>query len=153
VIADLSSHHVEGFVLAEGHTVQQFDQDYGYDLLLTTYDERGYIEPGQVAIQLKAAESLRAVESDYVFDVDIRDYNLWISEKIPVILILYDASRRRGYWVAVNRYFQDNPERRPGRGARWARVRIPRRQAVNRRAIATMRELKRNSPLRLVVEP
>lgn len=84
VIADLSAHHVEGFVLAEGHTVQRLDADYGYDLLLSTYDEQGYAEPGYVAIQIKAAESLRAVGSDYVFDLDIRDYNLWMSEKIPV---------------------------------------------------------------------
>jgi hypothetical protein len=29
VIADLSVHHVEGFVLAEGHTAQRVERDYG----------------------------------------------------------------------------------------------------------------------------
>src|SRR6476646_2107489 len=88
VIADLSVHYVEGFVLAAGHTVQRLDRDYGYDLFLTTYDEKGYVEPGHVCIQLQAAETLRIVGSDYVFDIDIRDYNLWMFEKMPVILIL-----------------------------------------------------------------
>lgn len=38
VIADLSVHYVEGFVLAEGHTVQRLGPDYGYDLFVFTYD-------------------------------------------------------------------------------------------------------------------
>jgi hypothetical protein len=71
VIADLSVHHVEGFILDEGHTAQRLDSDYGYDLVLFTYDERGYIEPDSVYFQLKAAESLAAVGSAYVFDLDI----------------------------------------------------------------------------------
>jgi len=46
VIADLSVHHVEGFILEEGHTAQRLSSDYGYDLILWTFDERGYPEPG-----------------------------------------------------------------------------------------------------------
>jgi hypothetical protein len=67
VIADLSLHHVEGFVLETGHTVQSVDSDYGYHLLLFTYDEDGYLEPGLAYMQFKAAESLRAVGAGYVY--------------------------------------------------------------------------------------
>src|ERR1043166_2939658 len=84
VIADLSVHHVEGFILEEGHTVQRLEHDYGYDLLLTTFDENGYVEPGFLVFQFKAAEALQAVGSDFVFDLDVRDYNLWMSEWFPV---------------------------------------------------------------------
>ena len=35
-------------------------------LVLFTYDHRGYIEPGSMFIQLKAAESLQAVGAQYV---------------------------------------------------------------------------------------
>ena len=80
VIADLSVHHVEGFILEEGHTVQRLGSDYGYDLILWTFDELGYIEPGAIYFQLKAMETLSESGSDYVFDVDIRDYNLWVRE-------------------------------------------------------------------------
>jgi hypothetical protein len=142
VIADLSAHHVEGFILEEGHTAQRFSSDYSYDLLLRTFDERGYAEPGLVYIQLKAAESLEVVGSDYVFDADVRDYNLWIREEQPVILILYDASRRKAYWLAVQRYFREGEQRRPERGAKSVRMRIPTRSLVNRRAIKRLRELK-----------
>jgi hypothetical protein len=142
VIADLSVHYVEGFILDEGHTAQRLDSDYGYDLVLFTYDERGYIEPDSVYFQLKAAESLAAVGAAYVFDLDIRDYNLWMLEKMPVILILFEATRRRAYWLHVQGYFREHLARRPKKGAKTVRVRVPQRRVVNRRAIALVRDLK-----------
>ncbi len=142
VIADQSIHYVEGFVLDEGHTIQRVERDYGYDLLLFTYDEQGYVEPGLVFLQLKAAEELQAVGTDYVFDLDVRDYNLWMVEKEPVILVLFDATRRRAYWLSVQHYFREDEARRPKKGAKTVRVRVPMRQAVSRRAVARMRELK-----------
>jgi len=142
VIADLSLHHVEGFVLEAGHTVQSLDSDYGYDVLLFTYDEHGYLEPDVAYMQFKAAESLRAVGSAYVYDLDIRDYNLWMLDNMPVILILFDARRKRAYWLAIQHYFGQDESRRPRRGAKTVRVRVPMQQRVNRRAIARIRELK-----------
>jgi Domain of unknown function (DUF4365) len=142
VIADLSVHHVERFILEEGHTAQRLSIDYSYDLLLRTFDEKGYPEPGIVYIQLKAAETLQAVGLDYAFDVDLRDCNLWIHEEMPVVLILFDASRRKAYWLAVQRYFQEEAARQPKKGAKTVRVQISGRRAVNRRAIKTIRELK-----------
>ena len=145
VIADQSVNLVERFIIDEGHTAQRLEKDYGYDLLLFTFDEQGYVEPGLVSLQLKAAEKLRAVGGNYVFDLDVRDYNLWVLEEFPVILILFDASRRRACWLDVQGYFHDAPARRPKKGAKRVRVRVPRRQVVNRRAIAKWRDLKRQA--------
>jgi hypothetical protein len=142
LIADLSVHHVEGFILEEGHTVQQFDRDYGYDLVMSTYDEEGYLEPGSAYLQLKAAESLKRVGPAYVFDIDIRDYNLWMLERAPVILVLFDASRRRAYWLHVQDYFRTSLGRRAKQGAKTVRVRVSAGRGVNRRAVATWRDLK-----------
>jgi hypothetical protein len=145
VLADQSVNHVERFIIEEGHTAQRLEKDYGYDLVLFTYDEQGYPEPDLVFLQLKAAESLRAVGSNYVFDVDIRDYNLWVLEKMPVILILFDASRRRAYWLPIQSYFREPGGPQPKKGARTVRVYVSTRQVVNRRAIAKMRDLKREA--------
>jgi Domain of unknown function (DUF4365) len=142
VIADQSVNHVERFVIDEGHTVQRLEKDYGYDLLLFTHDEQGYAEPNFLFLQLKAAETLQDAGADWVFDVDIRDYNLWLSEEMPVVLILYDASRRRAYWLDVQRYFGGDPLRQPKKGAKTVRVRVLRRQVVNRRAVGKLRDLK-----------
>src|SRR5438445_10924315 len=107
VIADQSVNHVERFIIDAGHTAQRIEKDYGYDLLLFTCDEQGYAEPGLICLQLKASESLQAVGSDYLFDVDVRDYNLWMLEEMPVVLVLFDASRRRAYWLAIQPYFSE----------------------------------------------
>jgi hypothetical protein len=145
VIADLSVHHVEGFILQEGHTAQRLSSDYGYDLVLWTFDDQGYIEPDEVYFQVKAAETLQTVDSDYVFDLDIRDYNLWMLDKAPVILILYDASRKRAYWLPIQQYFWEDAARQPKKGVKTVRVRVTNRQIVNRRAIAKVRDLKRSA--------
>src|SRR5687767_7284422 len=97
VIADLSVHHAEGFILEDGHTVQRLGSDYGYDLIMNTFDEMGYAEPWPVYFQLKATESLRRAGSAFVFDMDVRDYHLWTREEVPVILVLFDASGRKAY--------------------------------------------------------
>jgi Domain of unknown function (DUF4365) len=103
---------------------------------------RGYLEPGMTNLQLKAVQTLKRIGSGYAFDVDIRDYNLWTRERAPVILILFDASRRRAYWLHVQAYFRRDSGRPPKRGAKTVRVRVPGRQRVNGRAVSTWRDLK-----------
>jgi Domain of unknown function (DUF4365) len=152
VIADLSVNHVERFILDAGHTVQRLTPDYGYDLLLFTYDEQGYPDPGMAFMQLKAAETLKQAGADYVFDVDIRDYNRWMAEDTPVFLILFDAKRRRAYWLHLQPYFWNDLSRRPPKGARTVRVRVTRRQTISRRGVGTMRELTRKAKVRISTE-
>jgi Domain of unknown function (DUF4365) len=107
-----------------------------------TFDERGFVEPGSIYFQCKASESFGEQATECMFDLDIRDYNLWMREKEPVILILYDASKRKAYWLAIQQYFQDNADRRPQKAAKTVRVRISRKRFVNQGAIASMRSLK-----------
>lgn len=142
VIAAQSVNFVERYVIDEGHVGQRVENDYGYDLYLLTFDEEGYAEPGIIFLQLKAAETLKKSKTNFVFDVDVRDYTLWINEPMPVILVLFDASGRKAYWLHVQPYFRARKTRGPKKGARTARVRVPERQRINRRAIARMRAAK-----------
>jgi hypothetical protein len=114
-----------------------------------TFNHDGYPEPGSIYFQFKAMESLVKIEMDYVKDVDIRDYNLWMMEKTPVILVLFDATRKRAYWLFVQRYFEDTAHQ-PKKGAKTVRVRVPTRQAVNRVAIVRMREFKQETQFHLM---
>ena len=141
VIADLSVHHVERFILEEGHTAQRLGSDYGYDLILWTFDEHGYPEPGLIYFQFKAGETLELRGVNYVYDLEVRDYNLWMLEKTPVILVLFDATRKRAYWLHIQGYFREDAARRPKKGAKTVRVSVPKSQVVNRRAITRMRTL------------
>jgi hypothetical protein len=152
VIADQSVNYVERFIIDEGHTAQRLERDYGYDLLLFTYDDQGYAEPGVAFLQLKASETLTQSGSHYVYDLDIRDYNLWMVENIPVFLILFDARRRRAYWLHIQPYFRNDVSRQPRKGARTVRVDVSGRQTISRRGVATMRELKRRADTRITTE-
>ena len=152
VIADQSVNYVERFIIDEGHTTLRLTQDYGYDLILFTYDDRGYTEPEVAFLQLKASETLTQAGSHYVYDLDIRDYNLWTIEDIPVFLVLFDATRRRAYWLHVQPYFWKHASRKPKKGAKTVRVRVPKRQAISCCGVATMRELKRKADVRIAAE-
>src|SRR5436309_3177509 len=107
VIADQSVNHVERYIIDQGHTAQRVEKDYGYDLVMRTFDAEGYAEPGSVLFQLKAAHQLTESGGEYVFDLDIRDYHLWMLEPLPVILVLFDAARRRAFWVYAQQYFRE----------------------------------------------
>lgn len=142
VIAAQSVNHIERFIIDEGHTAERLANDYGYDLILYTYDEEGHAEEGSVYLQLKASETLSASGDGFIFDIDLRDYTRWMREPMPVILILFSASKRRAYWVYVQRYFAEESSRKPKRGAKTVRLRVPKRQVVSGAAIKTIRAYK-----------
>jgi hypothetical protein len=95
-----------------------------------------------VYFQFEAMEKLNESGTDYVYDVDIRDDNLWMREEWPVILVLFDAGRRRAFWLPIQWHFHPDRGHPPEKGTKPVRARVPKRQAVNRRAIAKMRDLK-----------
>jgi hypothetical protein len=111
----------------KGHTVVPTREDYGIDLIASTYDQDGFIEPGSIYIQLKATDSpnLSADGSFYSYSISIRDYHGWMAQAMPVFLILYDAQGDRAYWRYVQGYFESDPSRRPKEGAQSVMVRIP----------------------------
>ena len=154
VIADLGVHHVEGFILEEGHTAQRFGSDYGYDLAMYTFDESGFVETGSVYFQVKASESLSTVEANFCFDLDVRDYNLWTEEDLPVILILFDVARNEACWLDVHGYFGADGSRGPTKGARTVRVYLPGQQILDRQSVRTIRGLKaRYEKPKLSIQP
>lgn len=142
VIADLSVNFFERILLEAGHTSQRLTPDYGYDLHVITYDVNGYVEPGSIWVQLKAAETLTLTGTNYAFDLDVRDFNLWMLEPMPVLFLLFDVSRRRAYWVHVQRFYHHDHSRWPKKGAKTVRIHVPARQAVSRRSVARMRACK-----------
>lgn len=144
VIADQSLNYLERFVLDEGHAIQRTERDYGYDLVLYTFDENGYVEPSMAFLQLKASDSPLTKGAACGYDLDVRDYNLWKDERMPVFLVLFDAKKRQAYWLYVQRYFAEDASRRPRKGAKTIRVYIPWNRRINRRAITMMTRIKRD---------
>ncbi len=145
VIADLSHNHLERFIFEEGHAAHRLVPDYGYDVAMQTFDADGRVEPGLVHWQLKASEAWVVTRESVAFDLDVRDYTLWIAERQPVILMLYDVAKRRGYWLDVQEYFRAPRTPRPRPDSKTVRVRIPVAQTVTRRAIRLIHARKQDA--------
>jgi Domain of unknown function (DUF4365) len=146
VIAAQSVNYVERFIVDAGYTAQRVEYDYGYDLLVSTFDEEGYEEPGLNYLQLKATDSLQmaATDGEVVFDLAVEDYNLWTKETMPVVLVVFEARKRRAWWLYVQRYFAEQPSRVPKKGAKTIRVFVPAKQRLGPKTIAAMRKWKQD---------
>ena len=105
VLADLSVNHAERHVLLRGFAVNRLEKDYGLDLMMFTYNERGEIENGHVFIQLKATDALNLLEDGETIScrVELADIQLWQRESMPVILVIYDGRKDRAYWLYVQK--------------------------------------------------
>lgn len=108
IIADLSVNYIERLVLLAGFSVERIEYDYGVDLNLYTYTKSGEIENGTIFIQLKASDSLKYLKSSnhVSFSIMRSDLESWLEELFPVILVLYDASLDKAYWLYIQRYFE-----------------------------------------------
>ncbi len=108
-LADLSVNHVERHVLRCGWLVERMIHDYGIDLELFTFGKSGDVQEGTVLLQLKATRrmKIRPGAETFPFRIDRRDLVYWRAQPMPVILVLYDASRDRAYLLYVQSYFRD----------------------------------------------
>ncbi|MFN4254241.1 MAG: DUF4365 domain-containing protein [Saprospiraceae bacterium] len=109
IIEDLGFNHTERFILKAGFTVQRYDRnDYGYDGIVHTFNSTGEIESFSILFQLKSTDGIRWVESRAGFglDISVRDLELWLSGVLPVLVILYDASLEKAYFIDLQEYLQ-----------------------------------------------
>lgn len=112
IIADLSVNFVERQALLCGHTAERVFHDYGYDLFLFTFDANGEPEAGDIRIQVKATDRPPSNnKGDGIpFRVDRSDVVYWLTERSPVVLVLYDARQESAYWLDIKDYFRQLAE-------------------------------------------
>jgi hypothetical protein len=110
-IEDLSYNFVEKQVLEAFCTMQRFYQrDYGYDAIVHTFKDTGEMENGDFLIQVKATERVRysRKHKGYELTLEKRDLELWLNEKSPVIVVLFESSTNRGFFINLQTYFEEN---------------------------------------------
>ncbi|MDF5720680.1 MAG: DUF4365 domain-containing protein [Rhizonema sp. PD37] len=112
IIADISVNHVERYIFLCGYSVERIEYDYGFDLVMFTYDTNGEIENGQIYLQLKARDSLKilADKETIAFILERSDLELWLLEPMPCILIVYHAQTSVSYWLYLQAYFESLEE-------------------------------------------
>jgi hypothetical protein len=144
VIADLSINFVERQALLCGHSAERVVHDYGYDLLLFTYNSSGELENGSILLQVKATDHLRihTRRQAISFPLESSDLRLWLGEQMPVILVIYDAQAERAYWLDVQTYFarERSSDIIPGLGART--VHLPLANCLDAGGVQTITKIK-----------
>ena len=140
VIADLSVNHVERQALLCGFSVERVRHDYVIDLILSTYDQTGEVESGEIFLQVKATERLRLVgQGQFVrYRLERIDLRAWLAQPLPVILVVYDALAERGYWLYVQAYFAKQPGFNWKRAGATVTVRIPVANILDPSAVRTL---------------
>ena len=132
LIADLGINHTERQVLLGNGTAEYIMRDYGIDLVVFTFDEHGEQEPGQIRIQVKATERIRwlADRRAFAFRVSRADVRTWLRERDPVILVVYDATANRAWWLHVQGYFRESVGGLSRYSSATVSLRIMRRQTL-----------------------
>jgi hypothetical protein len=144
VIADLSINHTERVVLLCGHTLEEFENDYGLDLMMYTYDEGGALEEDLVFFQVKATDVLkvRADGRGVVFRVARADLESWLRQTFPVILVVYDAQADVAYWLYVQAHFRQPGVSGRKRTGATVTLHVPRENVLNVQAVRRFRDFK-----------
>ena len=110
VIEEMSLNFLERKVLERGHMLVRGPQrEYGWDATMFHFSpESGEIENGEVRIQVKATDHLDSERAFAVCRVQTRDlhYWYWEDQQIPFVVVLYDAQRHRGFWVAMRHFVE-----------------------------------------------
>jgi Domain of unknown function (DUF4365) len=145
VIEDLSRNAVERQFLLRGHTLTEPKADYGTDFLVYTFDHEGFVEGGVILLQLKATDSpRRLVDGTLAIAIEVKDFNAWMDEPMPVVLILFDAMNDVAFWQYIQAYFNEDPERRPPTGNARVTVRFPKENILNPDAVEYITGKKRS---------
>jgi hypothetical protein len=142
VIAAQSHYYVEKYFIDKGHTVDHPKEDYGIDMMVNTFDGGGYAEGGNILFQLKASDGLKySKDGTYIsFKVEMKHYEYWMKQTMPVFLVLYDAKEVRAYWLYVQAYFKK--ARKPKKNAASFTVRVPIKQRFTKRTVDYVQERK-----------
>ncbi len=137
VIADLGLNHVERHVLLCGFTLQRIHSDYGYDYVMWTNNPQGEIESGITYFQIKATDQLPLLKDGKTvsWPVSRRDLRLWLNEANPVVLIVYDGTADRAYWLYVQAYFAQRSTTELFSAGETVNVHISVKNRVSRRSI------------------
>ena len=144
IIADLSENHFERYALLKGFSTESTAHDYGYDIILSTYDNQGEIENGFILVQLKATDNLTVINqnSTISFTLDKRDLELWLNEFYPVILVVYDAQKEKGYWLYIQAYFQSKVDFSIDQIGTTHNVHIPLKNIIGKGAMTKFKDYK-----------
>jgi len=148
----LGRNHFERFVFLQGHVAEEPKSDYGYDLVITTFDykgnadlESGEVENGSVYVQLKSTDKLKKLKKDSTkisFTIKCRHIEYWKAEPLPVILVVYSVPDQIAYWLHMQPYLKSPKFVPSSRQQEEITVNLSSENIVDEEAIKTFRKYK-----------
>ena len=144
VIAEMGINFLERQVLRRGHQLRRVPHpEYGTDAQMhhwsqvTREPESGFIE-----FQVKATDSLKFVDynKSVTCRVTLSDLHYWVHIiESPVVLVLYDAQKHRGFWLDVQHYIEQGRDFEEDQDE--AIIRIPVGNKLTVRAVDRFRDM------------
>lgn len=155
VIADLSVNHVERHILRCGWVPRRMNPDYGIDLFLETYSPQGDLENGGVWLQLKATDRLRVLPAKQAIPVRLewRDVLFWLNERMPGILVIYDAPRDRAWWLHLQAALANVTAKRRVPKRATLTLHVPTRNRLDAEAIRRFARMRDDAERKGMEEP
>ena len=129
-------------MLQRGHWLDSPRNDYGIDATMFHHNERGEVGNGEVRFQLKAMRKLTTSHDGTWISlrVETKDLRYWYFELFPVVIVVYQREKHRGFWLHIQEYLDRNPGVMES-DASTATLRIPIHNKLDVRAIDRFREL------------
>lgn len=112
------------------------ESDYGIDAYFEIVSDNGEVTGQSVAAQIKSGGSFFKTEtsSSYIFYGDQKHLNYYANIPQPVIIVIYDPSTHKGYWV---QFQLEKTERTP---SGW-KINVPKRNVFDIRAKSSVLNL------------
>ena len=155
----LGRNYIERLILLQGHTADEPRPDYGYDIVITTFDykgtsdfKRGEVENGAIYVQLKSTDTMKKAKKDSAqisFPIKRRHLVYWINEPLPVVLIVYSVPDQQGYWLHMQPYLKASGFTMPPVTQEEVTVHLSMNNVVDEAAIETFRQYKADALKRI----
>jgi hypothetical protein len=111
---------------------------------METYDEQGGIQNEGVWFQLKGTDKLVVVAKKRAIPMRMewRDLLFWLNERMPGILVIYDAMQERAWWLHLQETLQTIPRKSRQHPAGTVTVHVPVDHILDEAAIRHFAQLR-----------
>jgi len=89
--------------------VNALNKDFGFDFevrLTSPIDEKSQ-EVSEISFYVQNKSSIKSKDEKAVEDLSVDDWALYLGQRIPVLIVKYDASNKKFYWEIAQDYLWD----------------------------------------------
>lgn len=149
----VNRNYVEGIIVQQGHAADEPRPDYGYDIVVTTFDykgdvnyRRGEVENGFIFIQLKATDNLHLIKNGTIvsYNIERKHAIYWHGESNPVYLVVYSVAEKVAYWLHMQPYLWADTFKMPPDTQEKFAVHLPRTQVLSAATVDEFRKTKQD---------